>query len=147
MAYFIFVNVNNVEGTLYRMVETQNDLNNLNIIKDDYKIIEDTQENFNAVKFGIKEAIKFNNNTINYINKTTKYSDKQSLKEYVENIKNLINFFKENNSNHPSFEIWSNYYNQLNNLNLDSISYPLDKSLEQYFNDLGQPSYNILQMP
>jgi hypothetical protein len=65
----------------------------------------------------------------------------------VENIKNLINFFKENNSNHPSFEIWSNYYNQLNNLNLDSISYPLDKSLEQYFNDLGQPSYNILQMP
>jgi hypothetical protein len=58
MAYFIFVNVNNVEGTLYRMVETQNDLNNLNIIKDDYKIIEDTQENFNAVKFGIKEIIQ-----------------------------------------------------------------------------------------
>ncbi len=147
MAYFIFVNVNNVEGTLYRMAETQNDLNNLNIIKDDYKIIEDTQENFNAVKLGIKEAIKFNNNTINYINKTNKYSDKQSLKEYVENIKNLINWFKESNSNHPSFEIWSNYYNQLNNLNLNSISYPLDKSLEQYFDDLGQPSYNILQMP
>jgi hypothetical protein len=147
MAYFIFLNQNNVENTLYRMAETQNDLNNLNIIKDDYKIIEDTQENFNAVKFGIKEAIKFNNNTINYINKTIKYSDKQSLKESVESIKNLINLFKENSSNNPSFEIWNNYYNQLNNLNLDSISYPLDKSLEQYFDDLGQPSYNILQIP
>jgi hypothetical protein len=36
---------------------------------------------------------------------------------------------------------------QLNNLNLDSITYPLNKSLEQYFNDLGQPSLNPLQIP
>jgi hypothetical protein len=40
-----------------------------------------------------------------------------------------------------------NYYTQLNNLNLDNITYPLNKSLEQYLSDLGQPSYNILQLP
>ena len=34
-----------------------------------------------------------------------------------------------------------------NNLNLDNIVFPLEKSLEQYFKDLGQPSYNILQLP
>jgi hypothetical protein len=36
---------------------------------------------------------------------------------------------------------------QLNNLNLDSITYPLNKSLEQYFSDLGQTSLNPLQIP
>ena len=63
MAYFIFLNLDNVEGTLYKIAETENDLNNLNIIKSDYKIIEDTQENFDAVKFSTKNAIKFNNNS------------------------------------------------------------------------------------
>jgi hypothetical protein len=147
MAYFIFLNQNNVEGTLYKIAETENDLNSLNIIKSDYKIIEDTQENFNAVKLGTKEAIKFNNNAINYVNLQIKYNEKKVLKEYIENYKIKIQQFKENNINNSSFNIWNNYYNQLNNLNLDNITYPLNKSLEQYFNDLNQTSFNILQLP
>jgi hypothetical protein len=147
MAYFIFLNLDNVEGTLYKIAETENDLNNLNIIKSDYKIIEDTQENFDAVKFSTKNAIKFNNNLIIYINKTVKYNDKESLKEYVESVKRSITFFKDNNLNNSSFNLWNNYYNQLNSLNLDSITFPLNKSLEQYFNDLGQISLNPLQLP
>ena len=149
MAYFIFLNQDDIEGTLHKIAETENDLNNLNIIKSDYKIIEDTQENFDAIKLGTKDAIKFNNNLIIYINKTVKYNDKESLKEYVEGVKKSITSFKDNNLNNPSFNLWNNYYNQLNSLNLNSnsISYPLNKSLEQYLNDLGQTSLNPLQLP
>jgi hypothetical protein len=147
MAYFIFLNLDNVEGSLSRIAETENDLNNLNIIKSDYKIIEDTQENFNEVKLGKKNAIKFNDNLITYIDKTVIFKDKESLKNYIEGFKRDIISFKDSNLNNPSFNLWNNYYDQLNSLNLDNITYPLNKSLEQYFNDIGQPSLSPLQLP
>ena len=56
MVYFIFgKNLDNIEGTIYRIAENQSDLNNLNILQSDYKIIEDSQSNFNLVKsrFGL----------------------------------------------------------------------------------------------
>ena len=148
MAYFIFLkNLDSIENTLYKIAENESDLNNLNINKNDYKIIEDLQTNFNEVKCSIKNAIKYNNNTITFSNDVVTYNTKENLLNYIVNIKNSIKPFLDNNPNHPLFNRWNNYYNQVNSLNLDSITYPLNKSLEQYFSDLGQPSYNILQLP
>ena len=148
MSYFIFTNnLDNVEGTLYKIAENQSDLNNLNITQSVYKIIEDSQSNFNLVKFGSKIAEKYNNNTIIYIDLTNLFNNKNELQVYVDNFKKQIKQFTDNNLNHPLFNRWDSYFNQLNNLDLNSITYPLNKSLEQYFNDLGQPSFNILQLP
>jgi hypothetical protein len=148
MAYFIFSkNAENTEATLYRIAENQSDLNNLNINKLDYQIIEDSQSNFNLVKFGNKYPSKYNNDTITYLDQNYSYTKKEKLQTYVDAFKNQVKQFTDNNPNHPLFSLWNNYYNQLNNLNLDNITYPLNKSLEQYFNDLGQPSFNILQLP
>lgn len=147
MAYFIFNKYQeNVTGSIYRICETENDLNNLNIVKSDYKIIEDSQENFNTVKYGTKFPEKFDSNNITYSNHSPSFT-KENLIIYVNSLKEQILQFIKNNPNHPSYNIWNNYYNQLNNLNLNTITYPLNKSLEQYFSDLGQPSYNILQIP
>jgi hypothetical protein len=147
MSYFIFSkNLDNVEGTLYRIAENQYDLNNLNIFQSDYKIIEDSQENFNAVKLSIKFSIKYTGNTIMYVDKIFNFS-KESLQTYIDEFKKQIRQFTDNNPNHPLLSRWNNYYIQLNNLTLDSINYPLTISLEQYFNSLGQPSLNILQLP
>ena len=63
MAYLIFLkDTNNIEGAVYRIAETQNDLDNLNIIKTDYKIIEISNDDFNLVRINNKEALKYNNN-------------------------------------------------------------------------------------
>ena len=148
MSYFIFLkNLDNVEGTLYKISENQSDLNNLNVIQSAYKIIEDSQSNFNLVKYGNKLPIKYNNNLITYVDQTFSFKNIIELQNYINNFKEQIKQFTENNPNHPLFDLWNNYLNQLNNLKLDSITYPLNKSLEQYFNDLGQPSYSILQVP
>jgi hypothetical protein len=147
MSYFIFIkNSDNVEGTLYRIAENESDLNNLVINKSDYKIIEDSQENFNAVKLNTKMALKYNGDTITYLNVVPSFKDKISLFNYIEDFKNKIKQFNDNNQNHPLFNVWNNHYNQLNSLNLDNLTYPLNKSLEQYFNDLGQASLNPLQL-
>jgi hypothetical protein len=148
MSFFIFLkNMDNIDATLCKVAENQSDLNNLNISQTDYKIIEDSQFNFNLIKFGNKNPIKYNSNTITYIDQTISFITKESLSIYVNQFKNTIKKFTDNNPNHPLFNTWNNYYSQLNNLNLDSITYPLNKSLEQYFNDLGQPSLHVLQLP
>jgi len=148
MAYFIFgKNLDNIEGTLFRIAENQSDLNNLNIIDSDYKIIEDSQFSFDTIKFGSKFPIKYNNNTITYFDGNILFENKQGLQNYINSFKNQIKEFTVNNPSHSLFNIWNNYYNQLNSLNLDNITYPLNKSLEQYFSDLGQPSLNPLQLP
>ena len=152
MSFFIFSkNLDNLTGTIYRIAENQSDLNNLNINFLDYKIIEDSQENFNAVKFETKYPSKYNNDTITFntieIIEGKGLFSKNQLQAYINNYKILIKQFTDNNSNHLLFDRWNNYYNQLDTLNLDNIIYPLNKSLVQYFDDLGQPSYNILQLP
>lgn len=148
MAYFIFVkNLDNIEGTLYRIAENNSDLNNLNINQSDYKIIEDSQENFNLVKLNIKSSIKYNNNLITFNDLNISFKNKIELENYIFICKKSIKEFIDNNYSHPLLQKWNNYYNQLNLLNLDNITYPLNKSLEQYFNDSGKPSLNPLQLP
>lgn len=148
MSYFIFnKNLDNIDGSIYRIAENQSDLNYLNIIQSDYKIIEDSQSNFNLVKFEDKYPSKYNNNTITYVDQNCSYTKKEELQTYVDGFKIQIKQFLDNNPNHPLFSRWNNYYNQLNNLNFDNINYPLTMSLEKYFNNLGQTSLNPLQIP
>ena len=65
MAYFIFLkDLDNIYGTISRIAENESDLNNLNIIKTDYKIIENSQTNFDLVKYGTKYPSKYNNDNI-----------------------------------------------------------------------------------
>ena len=148
MAYFIFLkNLDGVEGTIYKIAENNEDLNYLNINQTDYKIIEDSKENFDLVKFENKFIQKYTDNTITYIDQTISFNNKNELQVDVNNLKQQIKQFINNNPNHSLFSRWNNYYNQLNSLNLDNINYTLNMSLEKYFNDLGQPSYNILKIP
>jgi len=148
MSYFIFLkDLDNSEGTLYKIAENQSDLNNLNIIQSDYKIIEDSQSNFDLVKYGNKLPIKYNGDTIIYSDQIISFINKQQLQIYVNSFKDTIKDFIKSNSNHSLFNQWNNYYNQLNSLNLDNITYPLNKSLEQYFKDQNKISLNPLQIP
>ena len=148
MSYFIFIkNMDDIDGSIYRIAENEYDLNNLNINKFDYKIIEGNQNDFNNIKYGNQSILKYNENIISFQDDLVFKFNKTDLENYINNFKNLINYFLKSNKNHPLFDRWNNYYNQLNNLNLDTITYPLEKSLEQYFNDLGQPSLNPLQVP
>ena len=148
MSYFIFTkNLDNIDGTIFKIAENQFDLNNLIINQNDYKIIEDSQLNFNLVKLGDKFIQKYNNNVISYVDETVVFQNKQQLQNYLNYFKDKIKQFTDNNPSHPLLTRWDNYYNQLNNFNLDSITYPLNKSLQKHFNDLGQPSYSILQLP
>jgi hypothetical protein len=149
MAYFILQkDRENESGPLFGIAENENELNSFNIDKNDYKIIEVTLDNFYDVKYSIKHVEKWNGNTITYSDIVQYfYQNKQDLKKEITDTTRLIKFFTDSNSNHPDYEKWVNYSNYLNNLNLDSISYPLNKSLTKYLSEQGNTSLSILQIP
>jgi hypothetical protein len=148
MVYFIFLkNLDNVYGTISRIAENESDLNNLNIVKTDYKIIENSQANFDLVKYGTKYPSKYNNDNIIFEDAISIFNTKKELQDSINFFKQQIKQFLDNNSNHSLFTRWSDYYNQLNNLNLNNITYPLNISLEQYLKDQGQNSLSPLQLP
>jgi hypothetical protein len=150
MSYFIFLkNSDNINNTLYRIAENQSDLNNLNIDQNYYKIIEDSQINFDSVKYGQKSVEKYNNDIISYLDISYEYLfiNKNQLSDYIQNVVVIIKQYLNNNLNHPLFNRWNDYCNQLQSLNLDSITFPLNKSLEQYFKDQNLTSLSPLQIP
>lgn len=147
MAYFIFTkDSDNIVNSIYRIAENELDLNNINIEKTIYKIIEDTDSIFELVKLGKKFPEKYENNSITYISNEFNFN-LESLKKYIEEYKKNILEFLNNNKNHVLFNRWNDYYNQLNTLNLNSITYPLNISLEQYFKDQNLTYLNPLQIP
>lgn len=147
MAYFIFTkDLDNVPGTLYRIAENQSEFNNLNINPSSYKIIQDSYENFNEVKYGLKFAESYSGDIITFVSKSSSFRNKDELSNYIYTCLISIKDFTVNNQAHALHSKWDSYYNQLTNLNLDSITYPL-KSLEQYFKDQNLPSLHPLQIP
>jgi hypothetical protein len=148
MSYIIFKkNSENLTGVVYKIAENESDLNNINFIKLEHEIIEISEQDFINIKYYKKANAKYNNKTVFLEDFELVFKEKKDLLIYVNNFKNLIKVYLDNNSSHILFSKWNNYYNQLNNLNLDNITYPLNKSLEEYFNDLGQTSLNPLQLP
>ena len=95
MSYFIFTkDSDNIVGALYRIAENQSDLNNLNINESLYKIIEDSQSNFDLVKLGIKQ-VSYNGSNINYFDETVSYKLKIELDlEYCLGVYKLLYLFQ-----------------------------------------------------
>ena len=99
MAYFIFLNnQDDTKAYLYKIAENQNDLDSLNINKNVYKIVEDSQVNFDNVKYGTKQVIKYVNNNIIYENVSSFFENKEHLKGHINSIKNSIQNFLKNNA-------------------------------------------------
>jgi hypothetical protein len=147
MAFLVFnKNNGNNFGSLYNIVENENDLNLLNIIKEDYITISISPEDFFEIKLNIKSVVRYENNSVIYENLTHSL-EKEDLLFHLEILKTKINNFLKNNKNHSSFDKWNNYLNQLNSFNVNSLTFPLTKSFEKHLFDSNQTVYNILQVP
>jgi hypothetical protein len=148
MAFFLFrKNLENISGSLYRIAEDENFLNSFNIIKSDYKIIEDSSANFIAVQQCTKYPDKYVGNTITYVNDSVSFKTRINLYNYIDTFKKNISLFLSLNPNNIHHSLWNNYLQQLTNFNLESVEYPLNISLEKYFKDNNLLSLNPLQLP
>ena len=152
MAYFIFnKNLLNLDSTLYKIASNDTDLSNLNIDKNSYNIITDTDANFQSVQLNTQEVISYTTtNTIIYKqipNETVFFKNSNQLSGYITNYSNIINAFIQNNPSNPWLSTWVSYNTQLLNTNVTAMTYPMTISLEQYYKNNNLPVLNSLQLP
>jgi hypothetical protein len=151
MAFLIFKNnQSNIENTLIRIAEDQQELNAILSTVNDYKLIEITQEKFNDVKINKSPVIKYVDNDVIYNQNQPSsghFRNSKDLKIILDPIKNNIQFFLDSNKNSLLFDKWNNYLNFLNNLNLESLNYPIESSFEEYLSKNNIFFLNPLQLP
>ena len=52
------------------------------------------------------------------------------------------------NQGQPDYEIWQDYQNKLNELNVDDMTFPMEQTFQEWFNSQpGNPTKFILQLP
>tara|TARA_R110000824_G_scaffold59779_3_gene160273 strand:- start:272 stop:742 length:471 start_codon:yes stop_codon:yes gene_type:complete len=156
MAYLILdKHQENKVGSLIAIAENETDRDNLNIFLDTAKIITIDAETFQDIQLSKKIVVSYSGDNVTYKNihvlqeeqMVNGYLNKEDLKSYIENSIEKINQFLNNNENHVDYSKWNSYKSQLEDLNLDNITYPLNKSLEQHFLDASQTVLNTLQIP
>lgn len=148
MSYFIFHRNRDGElDTLYKIADNENDLNNLNIFKSDYKIIQDSQGIYNDVRYNKILLTKYTGDNVSFEPLNFSYKNATELNIYIQRVNRTIEFFLNNNLNHVYYLKWKNYYNQLFNFDYKSITYPFTISLEEHFQNINQTSLNPLQIP
>jgi hypothetical protein len=144
MAYLIV----NDEGFLYKIAKNDTDKNNLNCNFPPYKTIDISDTDFLKVKKGLV-SIDISNGSATFADLDfSKHNiEENNLKNYHQNILPIFNDFLNNNPSNGFYTECKNYYDYLKTFNYSSISFPLNKTWEQYCEDNLIPYLNPLQVP
>jgi hypothetical protein len=153
MSYYVFNNIENLNGTLYKVAENLNDLNV--ILNSDaqqrYKIINNNSVDFNLIRKEIKLPVKFVGNEVIFLDKDLdhQYDTLKMVQDLINITKKPIKDWLDTHNEHVSYVKWNNFYNQLSNINLNSISYPTKLTLGEIFTSINSNSIflNNLELP
>ena len=143
MAYLICSNDN-----IYKIAADENEKNQHNVFFPPYEAVEVSNENFLKLKKNLVFATISNGN-VNLTNLEMISFTETELQEYLKAIKTKLKSFLKIQKNHSKSiktQI-QNYYDYLNTFNTSTITYPLNKSWEQYCEENSINYLHPLQIP
>jgi hypothetical protein len=147
MAYFIYNKFS--EKCIYKIAENDSDLNSLKIPEEDYLIVTANQNDFDSVRLNNKYVLNYNGSV--QLQDLKNYSDRIYLTQTINRYIKTILYFLDAQPQSVVFQKWLNYSNLLKSLDVNTIipspNEALEISLEQYLQNQGQTSLNILQLP
>ena len=137
----------NTEGFITQ-IATDSDANNLNINKSDYVEKTLSDEDFSAVRQGLKK-ISLSGDTINLVEDNYTFPDQTTLSNYINKVViPALDQFLESNEEHPMWTAINNYKFQISEqIDLSTITYPLNSTWEKYCEDNSITYYHPLQIP
>ena len=144
MAYLI---VNDQNG-LYKIAENDTDKNNLNCTFPPYTTIDISDADFLKVKQNIVD-INISNGSATFTDRTDPdlSTTEEEVKAYHENIIKYFKQFLTHNISNPFYTPCQNYCNYLETLDYSNITFPLNKTWEQYCEDNSITYFHPLQIP
>lgn len=137
----------NTEGFITQ-IATDSDANNLNINKSDYVEKTLSDEDFSAVRQGLKK-ISLSGDTVNLVEDNYTFPDQTTLSNYINKVVvPALDQFLESNEEHPMWTAINNYKFQITEqIDLSTITYPLNSTWEKYCEDNSITYYHPLQIP
>lgn len=156
MAYFIF----NTDNCIVKIAANDADRDALNLDLSHYNVVSVTEDQFNSVRSNEKN-INYDGTTLTLTGRTEEVGDidpeigpatsvslsQTELENTLSKIKQELKNFLDNNSGHTKFNELQNYYNYLDTLDMSTLTFPLDKSWEQYCIDNSIAFVHPLQIP
>jgi hypothetical protein len=126
---------------------TDDNVNNYNISSDMYNIVDISDDDFANVRKELK-TVTYDGTTVSYEDAEHNFPNEASLKTIINSrILQITNFCKSYNENNPYYNGVLAYKEALEGIDTSSISYPYQKSLEQYCEDNSITYYHPLQIP
>lgn len=143
MAYAIVTDDN-----VYNIAANLLEKDDLNVSYDIYNAIEISDEDFLKVKKNLaKITISGDTATITSLEGPF-ILDEEALKNYIDIVLDKINLFiAAGNTEKILYSDINEYKNYLDNLNLSTITFPLDSTWEQYCEDNEITYFHTLQIP
>ena len=145
MAYVISVNNN-----LFKIAANEQDKNDLNIFFPPAVAIDITDANFAKVKNNTAIiTVSGDTTTITDVDTSGAFPTQDQLENYVNSVKQIIKYFIANSSNlsKTNGSAINDYYNTLDSFDFSTITFPLNKSWEEYCEDNSITYFHCLQIP
>tara|TARA_R110000824_G_scaffold126291_1_gene285831 strand:+ start:284 stop:715 length:432 start_codon:yes stop_codon:yes gene_type:complete len=135
----------NING-LYKVC-TNDNINNYNTDLGMYNVVDISDDNFASITKELK-TITYDGTTVSYADAVPNFSTEASLKVVISNrVFQITDFCRECNQSNPLYNGILAYKEALEGIDTSSISYPLEKSLEQYCEENSITYYHPLQIP
>jgi hypothetical protein len=141
MAYLIFNNNND----LVKIAANDSDRDSQNLILTQHSVVSVSDSDFLKVRTGASFASYDGTNAT--ITEAENYFNEESLKKYFENVVSLLNSFLSENMDNSLYVDMNNYKNYLLSFDTSSVTFPLNKSWEEYCNENSIVFYHPLQIP
>jgi len=144
MSYLIV----NDQNCVYKIAENDTDKNNLNCTFPPYTTIDISDTDFLKVKQNLVD-ISISNGSATFTDRIDLDLSitEEDLKTYHESIIKYLRQFLKNNTSNNFYTPCQNYCNYLETLDYSSITFPLNKTWEQYCEDNSITYFHPLQIP
>lgn len=143
MAYLIF----NSDNQLSKIAANDLERDSQNLILSDYSVVTVSDADFLKVKTGVVLTSYDGSNVSLTDHSDIIITDENILKSIIQSILNSLEEFFKGNTDNPLYNSLQNYKNTLETFDTSSITYPLNKTWEQYCNENSITFYHPLQIP
>jgi len=141
MAYFIF----NSDNNLVKIAANDSDRDSQNLILSNHSVVTVSNDDFLKAKTG--SFVIYDGTNVTFRDQDSLFSNDSHLQSYFNNVTEAIEEFSKENSDNSLYTDLNNYKEYLENFDVSSVSFPLNKSWEQYCNENSITFYHPLQIP
>ena len=143
MAYLIFNNQNQLSKIAANDLERDSQ----NLILSDYSVVTVSDADFLKVKTGVVLTSYDGSNVSLTDHSDIIITDENMLKSIIQSILNSLEQFLKGNQDNSLYNSVNDYKSTLENFDTSLVTFPLNKTWEQYCNENSITFYNPLQIP